>query len=94
MLQVRDHYRARFPELESLVHHPVDYARVVAAIGNEVSITLLRPVLLLRRLSTNAALHVEPLVARAPCVTFVCMTSFSFPHDSELPVLSSSCFAL
>jgi U4/U6 small nuclear ribonucleoprotein PRP31 len=35
-LQVRDHYRARFPELESLVHHPVDYARVVAAIGNEV----------------------------------------------------------
>ena len=36
ILQVRDHYRARFPELESLVHHPVDYARVVAAIGNEV----------------------------------------------------------
>ena len=42
VLQVRDHYRARFPELESLVHHPVDYARVVAAIGNEVPLT--RPI--------------------------------------------------
>lgn len=36
---MRDHYRVRFPELESLVHHPVDYARVVAAIGNESDIT-------------------------------------------------------
>lgn len=37
--QVRDAYRARFPELESLVQHPVDYARVVGAIGNEGDIT-------------------------------------------------------
>mmetsp|Transcript_6589 Transcript_6589/g.19004 ORF Transcript_6589/g.19004 Transcript_6589/m.19004 type:complete len:499 (-) Transcript_6589:370-1866(-) len=36
---VRDAYRARFPELESLVQHPVDYARVVAAIGNQGDIT-------------------------------------------------------
>ena len=34
---VRDQYRPKFPELESLVHHPIDYARVVKAIGNEVS---------------------------------------------------------
>ena len=27
-------YRPKFPELESLVHHPVDYARVVRALGN------------------------------------------------------------
>ena len=37
---MRDHYRAKFPELESLVHHAVDYARVVRAIGNEMDLTL------------------------------------------------------
>ncbi|TVU44298.1 hypothetical protein EJB05_03734, partial [Eragrostis curvula] len=30
----------KFPELESLVHHPIDYARVVKKIGNEMDITL------------------------------------------------------
>ena len=30
-------YRATFPELESLVLHPIDYARVVKAIGNEMA---------------------------------------------------------
>ena len=36
---VRDNYRFRFPELESLVLHPVDYARVVQRliIGNNGS---------------------------------------------------------
>ena len=33
--------RPKFPELESLVHHPIDYARVVKAIGNEMDITLI-----------------------------------------------------
>lgn len=37
---IRDNYRLKFPELESLVHHPVDYARVVQKIGNEIDITL------------------------------------------------------
>ncbi|KAG1662685.1 hypothetical protein FOA52_014611 [Chlamydomonas sp. UWO 241] len=37
---VRDKYRLKFPELESLVHHPVDYARVVKRIGNEMDLTL------------------------------------------------------
>lgn len=37
---MRDHYRSKFPELESLVHHAVDYARVVRAIGNEMDLTL------------------------------------------------------
>eukprot|EP00850_Spirogloea_muscicola_P014370 SM000102S09228 [mRNA] locus=s102:369744:372146:- [translate_table: standard] len=37
---VRDKYRPKFPELESLVLHPVDYARVVRAIGNETDLTL------------------------------------------------------
>ena len=32
-------YKKRFPELESLVHHPVDYARVVLRIGNEEDVT-------------------------------------------------------
>ena len=36
----RDAYRPKFPELESLVHHAVDYARVLAAIGNEMDLTL------------------------------------------------------
>ena len=26
---LRDKYKTKFPELESLVHHPLDYARVV-----------------------------------------------------------------
>mmetsp|Transcript_12823 Transcript_12823/g.42320 ORF Transcript_12823/g.42320 Transcript_12823/m.42320 type:complete len:506 (+) Transcript_12823:20-1537(+) len=37
---IRDKYRPKFPELESLVLHPVDYARVVKAIGNEMDMTL------------------------------------------------------
>ncbi|XP_074562687.1 U4/U6 small nuclear ribonucleoprotein Prp31 homolog [Curcuma longa] len=37
---IRDKYRPKFPELESLVHHPIDYARVVKKIGNEVDLTL------------------------------------------------------
>jgi U4/U6 small nuclear ribonucleoprotein PRP31 len=36
----RGRYRSKFPELESLVLHPVDYARVVKAIGNEMDMTL------------------------------------------------------
>ncbi len=30
---IRDKYKAKFPELESLVHNPMDYARIVQAIG-------------------------------------------------------------
>ncbi|EPS69875.1 hypothetical protein M569_04885, partial [Genlisea aurea] len=37
---IRDKYRPKFPELESLVHHPIDYARVVQKIGNEMDLTL------------------------------------------------------
>ncbi|KAF5833497.1 U4/U6 small nuclear ribonucleoprotein [Dunaliella salina] len=37
---IRDKYRLKFPELESLVHHPIDYARVVKRIGNEMDLTL------------------------------------------------------
>ncbi|KAF6169371.1 hypothetical protein GIB67_016541 [Kingdonia uniflora] len=37
---IRDNYRLKFPELESLVHHPIDYARVVKKIGNESDLTL------------------------------------------------------
>lgn len=36
---IRDKYRPKFPELESLVHHPLDYARVVQLIGNEMDVT-------------------------------------------------------
>ena len=34
---MRDKYRLKFPELESLVHHPIDYARVVQAIGKYIA---------------------------------------------------------
>jgi U4/U6 small nuclear ribonucleoprotein PRP31 len=37
---IRDKYRTKFPELESLVKSPLDYARVVAAIGNEQDVTM------------------------------------------------------
>jgi U4/U6 small nuclear ribonucleoprotein PRP31 len=35
----RDQYRPRFPELESLVQDPLDYARVILAIGSEENIS-------------------------------------------------------
>lgn len=31
---VRDHYSARFPELETLIQNPIEYAKVVAILGN------------------------------------------------------------
>ncbi|XP_019184716.1 PREDICTED: U4/U6 small nuclear ribonucleoprotein Prp31 homolog [Ipomoea nil] len=37
---IRDKYRSKFPELESIVHQPIDYARVVKKIGNEMDLTL------------------------------------------------------
>ncbi|CAM8970395.1 unnamed protein product [Rhodiola kirilowii] len=39
---IRDNYRLKFPELESLVYHPIDYARVVTKIGirNETDLTI------------------------------------------------------
>ncbi|KAI8092794.1 uncharacterized protein BX664DRAFT_294098 [Halteromyces radiatus] len=36
---IRDHYATKFPELESLVLNPLDYARTVKKIGNEADIT-------------------------------------------------------
>eukprot|EP00894_Picocystis_sp_ML_P005257 jgi/Pico_ML_1/55774/g1416.t1 len=36
---IKDVYRTKFPELESMVHHPIDYARVVKRIGNEMDVT-------------------------------------------------------
>jgi len=36
---IKDKYRLKFPELESLVHAPVEYARVVRRIGNEADLT-------------------------------------------------------
>ncbi|CAO3698044.1 unnamed protein product [Rhizopus stolonifer] len=44
---IRDHYAPKFPELETLVYNPLDYARTVKAIGNELDITKidLRPIL-------------------------------------------------
>lgn len=36
---IRDHYAPRFPELESLILNPMDYARTVKAIGNEKDLT-------------------------------------------------------
>lgn len=36
---IRDHYRTKFPELESLVQAPLDYAAVVKRIGNEMDVT-------------------------------------------------------
>ncbi|KAI8087909.1 uncharacterized protein B0P05DRAFT_530620 [Gilbertella persicaria] len=44
---IRDHYAARFPELETLVHNPIEYARTVKAIGTETELTKvdLRPIL-------------------------------------------------
>eukprot|EP00967_Tisochrysis_lutea_P134786 scaffold238513_cov31-Tisochrysis_lutea.AAC.1 len=37
--RIRDDYAKRFPELESLILNPLDYARVVLKIGNEADLT-------------------------------------------------------
>ncbi|KAL6542496.1 hypothetical protein OROMI_024098 [Orobanche minor] len=37
---IRDKYRSKFPELESLVHDPIDYARLVKKIGNGTDLSL------------------------------------------------------
>ncbi|KAG5522697.1 hypothetical protein RHGRI_034739 [Rhododendron griersonianum] len=37
---IRDNYWLKFPELQSIVHHPIDYARVVKKIGNEMDLTM------------------------------------------------------
>ena len=37
---IRDLYAKKFPELESLILNPVDYARVVKVIGNEMDMTM------------------------------------------------------
>ncbi|XP_071741203.1 U4/U6 small nuclear ribonucleoprotein Prp31 homolog [Rutidosis leptorrhynchoides] len=37
---ILDKYRLKFPELEPIVRCPIDYARVVKKIGNEVDLTL------------------------------------------------------
>ncbi|GFQ06488.1 U4/U6 small nuclear ribonucleoprotein prp31 [Phtheirospermum japonicum] len=36
---IRNKYRSKFPDLESLVNHPIDYARLVKKIGNETDLT-------------------------------------------------------
>jgi U4/U6 small nuclear ribonucleoprotein PRP31 len=38
---IRDHYAARFPELETLVQNPLDYAKCVSIIGNSLDIKAL-----------------------------------------------------
>ena len=37
---VRDLYATKFPELENLIGNPVDYAKVVKEIGNEMDLTM------------------------------------------------------
>jgi len=38
---IRNHYKPKFPELETLIRHPLDYAKTVQIIGNEMSIVKL-----------------------------------------------------
>lgn len=38
---IRDHYSARFPELENLVTNPLDYAKTVALLGNDMDVKTL-----------------------------------------------------
>lgn len=38
---IRDHYKTKFPELETLIRNPLDYAKTVRIIGNEMNIVQL-----------------------------------------------------
>ena len=35
---IKDHYRSKFPELETLIRNPLDYAKTVRLIGNDMDI--------------------------------------------------------
>ncbi|KAF6154088.1 hypothetical protein GIB67_031349 [Kingdonia uniflora] len=54
-----DNYSVKFPELESLVHHPIDYARVVKKIGNKTDMTRVD----LQRLLSSAMIMVVSVIA-------------------------------
>lgn len=56
---IRDKYGLKFPELESLIHHPVDYAQIVKKIGNEMDLTLVN----LEELLPSAVIMVVSITA-------------------------------
>lgn len=68
--------RPKFPELESLVHHPMDYARVVQKIGNEMDMTLIDLEDILPQVSVlspaprsiHSALQLILSVTKSPCI--------------------------
>lgn len=84
---MRDKYRLKFPELESLVHHPIDYARVVQAIGTCIASGHCRhkpcPILLcwaqhtLISFSTLVVHRLVPVLLGAQCV------HSSTPEDTQ-----------
>ncbi|KAL0723531.1 LOW QUALITY PROTEIN: hypothetical protein Bca4012_038130 [Brassica carinata] len=57
---IRSKYRLRFPELESLVHHATEYARIVKQIGDEKDLTLV-PLKLVSVLLTASTTKGKPL---------------------------------
>jgi len=67
---LKDKYRSKFPELESLIHHPLDYARTVKAIGNEEDLT---------------KLNLEPVLSHSMImvVTVTATTTVGKPLDAQ-----------
>ena len=66
-------YRSKFPELESLVLHPIDYARVIKAIANEMVRQAAAP-----RAGIAAAPGRQPLVTAAAALV---QRGFKCPHQ-------------
>ncbi|KAF6137033.1 hypothetical protein GIB67_030797 [Kingdonia uniflora] len=60
---LRNNYSVKFPKLESLVHHPIDYARVVKKIGNETDMTRVD----LQGLLSSAIIMVVSVIASTTC---------------------------
>ncbi|KAG7629212.1 Nop domain [Arabidopsis thaliana x Arabidopsis arenosa] len=68
---IKEKYKLRFQELESLVHHPIDYACVVKKIGNETDLTLV----------DFAGLDLTPAIIMAISVTASTTKGSALPED-------------
>ncbi|KAK5737554.1 U4/U6-U5 snRNP complex subunit prp31 [Elasticomyces elasticus] len=88
---IRDHYSVRYPELETLVKNPLDYAKTVAIIGNEPMESLAQIV------DSSDNIVGQPLkqVLDKPSlmtVTLEATTTRGVPlSDSELAVVRKAC---
>ncbi|CAA0387687.1 unnamed protein product [Arabidopsis thaliana] len=76
---IKEKYKLRFQELESLVHHPIQYACVVKKISNETDLTLV----------DLAGLDLTPAIIMAVSLTALTTKGSALPEDVLQKVLEA-----